>query len=201
MSVRFGVGIIKVPMNWSSVAKCYSEIYATTPPLPSPPLPGYCAESKRKWLKGRKKNRRENGARRNAIGQILLQSPKFLKQRKEYSLKQNVSVITQKEKKKSQNKTKNPPQNPWYTARGLEKNIFSLQAILPVCVHSQKWELHLTHSHAALQNPFDEAERALPALHGHKEGCAALSKRYRMQQEIGNGLGNGVLGNRCRTFG
>lgn len=55
MSVRFGVGIIKVPMNWSSVAKCYSEIYATTPPLPSPPLPGYCAESKRKWLKGRKK--------------------------------------------------------------------------------------------------------------------------------------------------
>lgn len=55
MSVRFGVGIIELPMNWSSVAKCYSEIYATTPPLPSPPLPGYCAESKRKWLKGRKK--------------------------------------------------------------------------------------------------------------------------------------------------
>ena len=55
MSVRFGVGSIKLPMNWSSVAKCYSEIYTTTPPLPSPPLPGYCAESKRKWLKGRKK--------------------------------------------------------------------------------------------------------------------------------------------------
>lgn len=59
-----------------------------------------------------KKNRRENGARRNAIGQILLQSPQFLKQRKEYFLKQNVAVITQKEKKESQNKTKNPPQNP-----------------------------------------------------------------------------------------
>lgn len=203
MSVRFGVGIIELPMNWSSVAKCYSEIYATTPPLRSPPLPSQVTALRVKengWKEG-KKNRRENGARRNAIGQILLQSPQFLKQRKEYFLKQNVAVITQKEKKESQNKTKNPPQNPWYTARGLEKNIFSLQAILPVCAHPQKWELHLTHSHAALQNPFAEAERALPALHGHKEGCAALSKRYRMQQEIGNGLGNGVLGNRCRTFG
>lgn len=59
-----------------------------------------------------KKNRRENGARRNAIGQILLQSPQFLKQRKEYFLKQNVAVITQKEKKRITKQNKKPTTKP-----------------------------------------------------------------------------------------
>lgn len=62
MSVRFGVGIIELPMNWSSVAKCYSEIYATTPPLPSPPLPSQVTALRVKengWKEGKKKQERK----------------------------------------------------------------------------------------------------------------------------------------------
>lgn len=122
MSVRFGVGIIELPMNWSSVAKCYSEIYATTPPLPSQVTALRVKENG--WKEG-KKNRRENGARRNAIGQILLQSPQFLKQRKEYFLKQNVAVITQKEKKRITKQNKKPTTKPViYCTRPWKKYLF-----------------------------------------------------------------------------
>lgn len=62
MSVRFGGGSIKLPMNWSSVAKCYSEIYATTPPLRSPPLPSQVTALRVKengWKEGKKKQERK----------------------------------------------------------------------------------------------------------------------------------------------
>lgn len=125
MSVRFGGGSIKLPMNWSSVAKCYSEIYATTPPLRSPPLPGYCAESKRKWLKGRKKKQERKWSTKECDWSDFAAEPTVPEAEEGIFPETERSSNYTEGKKKSQNKTKKPTTKPViYCTRPWKKYLF-----------------------------------------------------------------------------
>lgn len=189
---------IDIIMIWSSFPKCYSEIYPTIPPHPQVAA---LSKTENGWKEGKKQERK--WSTEECDWSDFAAEPKVPETEEGiFPETKCISNYTEGEGKKNKNKNKkSTPQNPWLIAWSFEKiSIPSKQSSLSVFVHRSENCISPTSMQHCRTNSIRQS-RDLPALHGHKEGCAVLSKKHRMQQEIRNGLGNCVFYNRYTTSG
>lgn len=188
---------IDIIMIWSSFPKCYSEIYPTIPPHPQVAA---LSKTENGWKEGKTGKKMEHRGMR--LVRFCCRAQSSWNRGRNISWNKMYQQLHRRGREKIKNKNKKPtPQNPWLIAWSFEKiSIPSKQSSLSVFIHRSENCISPTSMQHCRTNSIRQS-RDLPALHGHKEGCAVLSKKHRMQQEIRNGLGNCVFYNRYTTSG